>query len=344
MKTYPRISIVTPTYNQGKYIEQTICSVLDQNYPNLEYIIIDGGSTDHTVDIIKKYESRLKYWISEADEGQADAINKGFARSTGEIFNWLNSDDYYEPGALFQIGSLFNQNPQINVVCGKEWGFKDTKPHERILHPGSIIRQNVFETIQTGIIDQPCTFFRKEALDELFPLDISLHYVMDRQLWWNYLLKYGQQDILQIDDVITNFRLHTHSKTVSEAAKVEQEFDRLRLSLFEALGAPQILKLQPLQNSLPLYCNWQIHIGPPSSILAAFILFYALRSYVKDELNVTAELMRLLRLYKGWHMNNKEIKLWIASCVMPLWILRGVKKIKQNLVVSAREPLTIKKQ
>ena len=92
--SYPKISIVTPSFNQGKYIEQTIQSVLTQNYPNLEYIIIDGGSTDKTVDIIKKYEQQLSYWVTEPDKGQTDAINKGFAKCTGEIFNWINSDDF----------------------------------------------------------------------------------------------------------------------------------------------------------------------------------------------------------------------------------------------------------
>ena len=103
----PKISIVTPTYNQGRFIEQTICSVLDQGYPNLEYIIIDGGSRDNTVDIIKKYEHRLSYWVSEMDSGQTHAINKGFAKCTGEIFNWINSDDYYAPDALQKIAKAF---------------------------------------------------------------------------------------------------------------------------------------------------------------------------------------------------------------------------------------------
>ena len=111
------ISIVTPTYNQGQYIEQTIQSVLNQNYPNLEYIIIDGGSTDNTVEIIKKYEKHLKFWVSEKDNGQANAINKGLQYCTGEIFNWLNSDDYLEPGALLNIANAFSSN--VQMVAGK---------------------------------------------------------------------------------------------------------------------------------------------------------------------------------------------------------------------------------
>ena len=137
---YPRISIVTPSFNQGKYIEQTIQSVLSQNYPNLEYIIIDGGSTDGTVEIIKKYEQQLTYWISEPDKGQTDAINKGFAKCTGEIFNWINSDDYYSPNSLHIVAEVFSENPTAKVVCGLENGFYNEQQSKIVNHPGSIIK------------------------------------------------------------------------------------------------------------------------------------------------------------------------------------------------------------
>ena len=117
VSTYPKISIITPSYNQGQFLEQTIVSVLGQNYPNLEYVIIDGGSTDNSVEIIKKYEQHLAYWVSEKDKGQADAINKGLKFCTGEIFNWLNSDDYLENGALYKIAAAF-ENPVIDMVAG----------------------------------------------------------------------------------------------------------------------------------------------------------------------------------------------------------------------------------
>src|SRR5690606_31772171 len=112
---WPKISIVTPSYNQGQFIEETILSILNQNYPNLEYIIIDGGSTDNTVEIIKKYEDRITYWVSEKDNGQADAINKGLEQCTGEIFNWINSDDYLAKKSLYSIAiaSIYNDNAKI---------------------------------------------------------------------------------------------------------------------------------------------------------------------------------------------------------------------------------------
>ena len=120
------ISIITPSYNQGQYLEQTINSVLGQNYPHLEYIIIDGGSTDGSVAIIKKYAEHLKYWVSEKDRGQASAINKGLQYCTGEIFNWLNSDDYLQPGALQKIANAFSEKT-VDLVAGKVNNFSSHK-------------------------------------------------------------------------------------------------------------------------------------------------------------------------------------------------------------------------
>lgn len=332
---YPKISIVTPSFNQGKYIEQTILSVLDQNYPNLEYIIIDGGSTDTTVDIIKKYEKHLTYWISEPDRGQTDAINKGFAKCTGEIFNWINSDDYYEPATFHTLAQLFSSNPSVNIVCGKEWGFNDADPADKILHAGTIIKQNVFETIRIGIIDQPCTFFKRAYITSFFPLEISLRYVMDRQLWWCYLLREGQNNILQVNNIFTNFRFHVQSKSVSTPKLVEEEFDRLKLSLFSALSAPPLLQQQPVQTATALDCKWQVAIAPAPFVLAAFASFYAERNYVNDNLSITAELMRLVKKWKGFSMNRREWKLWINSNVIPKHLLMQLKKIKHYFVFNS---------
>src|SRR5947208_15331906 len=114
----PRITSVTPSINQGQFIEETICSVLDQNYPNLEYIVVDGGSTDQTIEIIRKYERQLSYWVSEKDRGQVHAINKGLARATGEIFGFLNSDDLYVVGTFAVVGEYVEKRPETAWVCG----------------------------------------------------------------------------------------------------------------------------------------------------------------------------------------------------------------------------------
>jgi glycosyltransferase involved in cell wall biosynthesis len=118
-RRWPKISIVTPSYNQGRFLEEAICSVLDQGYPNLEYIIIDGGSTDESVEIIRKFEKHLAYWVSERDQGHYDAINKGFAHATGEIMAWLNSDDKYTPWAFRVVAEIVTTLPQVQWLTSK---------------------------------------------------------------------------------------------------------------------------------------------------------------------------------------------------------------------------------
>lgn len=328
---YPKISIVTPSFNQGRYIEQTILSVLDQNYPNLEYIIIDGGSTDETVEIIKKYEQHLTYWNSEPDKGQTDAINKGFAKCTGEIFNWINSDDYYEPGTFLKLAQLFRSHPSLNVVCGREWGFKDDHPKDKFLHQGTVIGKNVFETIRIGIIDQPCTFFRRACLTHAFPLDISLRYVMDRQMWWSYLLKYGQDNILKTPEIFNWFRLHSQSKSTGEADQFEAEFDRLKMTLFQQLKAPVILENQLHKKPEALNKHWEIGIQPINFITAAFAAWYAERYYIKDELGTVAKFMGLVKKWKRSNMNQKEWKLWLMSTLIPGKLVKTAKQIKSRI-------------
>ncbi len=119
----PKITIITPSFNQGNFLEQTILSVLDQQYPNLEYMVIDGGSRDASVSIIRRYEKHLAYWVSEKDAGQSDAINKGLRRATGQVINWLNSDDYYEPRTLFTVAEHFGE-PGTRVLCGRSRLFR----------------------------------------------------------------------------------------------------------------------------------------------------------------------------------------------------------------------------
>jgi glycosyltransferase involved in cell wall biosynthesis len=114
----PKVSIITPSFNQGKFLEASICSVLEQNYPNIEYIIVDGGSQDESVEVIKKYQDRLAWWVSEKDKGHADALNKGFSRATGEILAWLNSDDIYFPNAISEVVAVLTSHPEVGMVYG----------------------------------------------------------------------------------------------------------------------------------------------------------------------------------------------------------------------------------
>lgn len=216
-----KISIITPTLNQGTFIEECILSVLDQNYQNLQFIIIDGGSTDGTLDVIKRFEKHIDYWVSEKDSGQSHAINKGLKKANGDIVNWLNSDDYLEPGSLSIINNAF-ENPETNIFSGRS----------NIVEDGKILKQtrgldiyldNLPKTIGLARIDQPETFWKRSVLEKLGPLNKNLHYIMDRDWWIRYLMLFGLNGIINSDDLIANFRLHAESKTVSELNRFNDE-------------------------------------------------------------------------------------------------------------------------
>jgi glycosyltransferase involved in cell wall biosynthesis len=179
--SWPRVSIVTPSYNQGEFIEETIRSVLLQGYPNLEYIIVDGGSTDESVEIIRKYEPWLAHWESQPDRGQSHAINKGFHRARGEIVAWLNSDDYYLPDAFYQAITRLIETPE-SVFVYSDCDFKEEATGE--IRRVSVAPRSAAQMIRDGnCVSQPTTFIRKSVLNEVGLLDESFHMIMDYDLW-----------------------------------------------------------------------------------------------------------------------------------------------------------------
>ena len=181
---WPRISIVTPSYNQAEYLEETIRSVLLQGYPDLEYIIMDGASTDNSVEIIKKYEPWLSYWTSERDGGQSVAINRGFRRATGAIYGWLNSDDVFCPGALQAVASFWAAHPTCDFLTG-EGAIVDGASGltEHYVKPAAYTFDDLLDYHRDKYLPQPSVFFSRDAFDRVGGVDESLYYVMDFDLW-----------------------------------------------------------------------------------------------------------------------------------------------------------------
>jgi glycosyltransferase involved in cell wall biosynthesis len=177
----PKMSIVTPSFNQGSFLEKTIVSVLNQNYPNLEYIIYDGGSTDNSVEIIRKYQKYLKFWKSEPDKGQSDAIAKGFAMATGDILAWLNSDDVYWPGALHVAGRFFAQHPTIDVIYGNSYTIDD---QDRILRETRSVKFSKYGFLTRSFsLHQASMFWRRQLYQKVEGVDLDLSLIMDIDLW-----------------------------------------------------------------------------------------------------------------------------------------------------------------
>ena len=207
----PKFSIITPSFNQAKYIESTIRSVLDQPGVDIEYIIMDGGSTDGSVDIIQKYADKLAYWVSEPDDGQTDAINKGFNRASGDIFAWINSDDTYEPGTFEQVAEFFKNNPEIGLVYGEAY-FIDGQGHRIGVFPAA---QTNLGKLKNGYvhIPQQAAFFRAELWQKVGPLDPDFYFAMDYDLWVR-LARVTKIAYLP-NKFWANFRLHTSAKTIA---------------------------------------------------------------------------------------------------------------------------------
>ncbi|MTJ11410.1 glycosyltransferase [Anabaena sp. UHCC 0187] len=221
---FPRISIITPSYNQGNFIEETIRSVLLQGYPNLEYIIIDGGSTDNTIEILKKYEKHLAYWVSEPDNGQTHAINKGLAKATGDIIAYLNSDDYYLPGILFKVAEYFSQFPETDLlhgICryvnqeGEKIGeqFGNIQTLEEILDLWDVWwkkRQFV----------QPEVFWTRRITEKIGLFKEQLFFVMDYDYWCRIIQAGGI--VKRIDSELSCFRFTDEQKS-NQSQKVANE-------------------------------------------------------------------------------------------------------------------------
>jgi glycosyltransferase involved in cell wall biosynthesis len=208
MPELPLVSIVTPSFNQGRFLEETISSILNQDYPHIEYILVDGGSTDESLEIIHRYADRLSWWVSEPDRGQTDAINKGFGRARGEILAWLNSDDTYLPGAISSAVSYLQEHLEAGMV----YGDANLVDEAGVTIGKFPARQTDYRRLRRGYvhIPQQASFFRSSLWQQVAPLDPTFYFAMDYDLWVRLAklapLHYHPQ-------LWANFRLHGGGKT-----------------------------------------------------------------------------------------------------------------------------------
>ena len=246
-KDVPLVSIVTPSYNQAAYLEQTIASVLDQEYPRIEYIIVDGGSTDGSQNIIRRHAARLAHWVSESDLGQTDAINKGFALATGSIFAWLNSDDTYNPEAVSEAVAYLQNHPEVGMVYGNAYYIDEFG--ERIgRYPA---KATDYAGLRRGVntVCQQSMFLRAEMWQKVGPLDPTFYYAMDYDLWVRIA---RLAPIAFLDRYWSNFRLHGASKSMTAAARSWPEMMRVHFrdggSVFSIMYAKYLLRrlLEPI--------------------------------------------------------------------------------------------------
>ena len=212
----PLVSIITPSFNQGQFIEETIRSVLLQGYPNLEYIIMDAGSTDGTLDILRRYSDQIT-WVSEPDRGQSDGFNKGLQRANGDIIGWLNSDDLLEPGAIVKTARHFQTHPESHVAYG-DCNIIDEQGQIRENKKGSYTRQKLVEFWREWYhgLYYSSTFYRREVFDKVGGLDVNLHMAMD----YDFLLRVGEFfEFEYIPATLSRFRVHNQSKSSQGIAK-----------------------------------------------------------------------------------------------------------------------------
>lgn len=282
---FPKITIVIPSYNQGQFLEDTIISIVEQQYPNLELFVVDGGSNDSSVDIIRKYESHITWWVSEKDKGQSDAINKGFAKATGEIISWLCSDDLYTPGTLHRVAAHFSKlEDSVGLIYGGITTFKDGVD----LKTNWGYKNSSVERYLAGMaFSQPAAFYKKKYLDKIGGrVNDQLHYGMDFDLFCRLGLVC---DFVPVDDIFAKYRLHYQSKSVSQSDRFMADWNKTFVNLCNNLGWNSLndkLRSTGVVDESVFEWHYQFSFTPDKKIIEKVdtgkLLFYHLCYVLKD--------------------------------------------------------------
>jgi glycosyltransferase involved in cell wall biosynthesis len=319
----PKITIITPSFNQGQFIEETIRSVLLQGYPNLEYIIIDGGSTDNTVEIIRKYETWITYWVSERDAGQSEAINKGAIKSTGELINWLNSDDLLAEGTLWNLAYQYINNPSHEVFIGHIAHFETDIVTKKGITNIQIFKQ-IENTIIFGGFVQPAMFYKNDVWRKLGGVRTEFFFCMDLDLWCRYLTQFGQAHICKTDSLYAYFRHHEFAKTTKHSDIHISEKVAIFISLLKSCEIPneKIKMLQKL-TYFKIDNKWQLK-NISAAILSANIFFWIInrlhqKMAMSDFVRCYLETLKLQPLNRSWRVYLHPL------AVFQRWVLK--KKI-----------------
>lgn len=241
-----KFSIITPSFNQGHFIKETIDSILSQDYPDLEHIVMDGGSTDSTVEVLQAYDDPRLKWVSEPDKGQSDAINKGMARAEGELLAYLNSDDIYYPGALAAVAAAFERQPEVDLVHGNCVVIDGDSRPMRTLKGTSYTLKDALT--KRWSIPQPATFWRRRVMESIGPFDETLHFTMDYDYWLRAVLAGLRPHYLDRD--LAGFRLYGESKSGSQLDKFWQDWQNLLEKVYSRDDLPpEVSAMRPLSHA-----------------------------------------------------------------------------------------------
>lgn len=310
MADLPLVSIVTPSYNQGRFVEATLRSVLDQDYPNIEYLVVDGASTDDSVEIICRYADRLAWWVSEKDSGQSEAVNKGFQRAHGEIIGWLNSDDVYLPGAVTAAVSAFRNNPDASVVYG------DALSIDAGGNPFNIMRARPYTLVDLmafNIICQPAAFIRRTALEQVKYLNPAYHLLMDNLLWMN-LARHAP--LVYVPQTWAGARYHDQAKNRTRGAAYGREANLLinelsGLQEFSAIIASNRKRIWAGVNRFDAF--YLTDAGQPGAALRAYSRSFCLHppTALRDWKHILLACLSFLGLVRvrDWYDRQRKRKL-----------------------------------